>query len=351
MIQRREFLTTFATACAVTSLPKWATAKDGNRTLNWRSKTIQTVAKTSGNRAPVVTGVSLRPESNEIAIVGDDHYISVYDQSLDRFTEHLNEHEDWIRAARYSPAGDRLVTAGNDRRVISWSTDKYDLPTLIATHPEAVIEVAFNSDGTRLGTVGFERSLRIYDCQTTQLLQKLECACDDNHAVAFSLDGQLIAAGGRCGTIRVWQAGSGALAAEFKAHRNRIRSIEFNPNGHILSCAEDQTIRLTDPMRPSTPVKVARQSARLFDTKLIADNFVASGSADNRIHIYRIDDSAWIGSLEGHTGTVCCLDANESHLVSGSYDTQVRVWELQAEDANGVRHTQLNQGWKNGRLK
>ena len=176
MIQRREFLTTFATACAVTSLPKWATAKDGNRTLNWRSKTIQTVAKTSGNRAPVVTGVSLRPESNEIAIVGDDHYISVYDQTLNRFTQHLNEHEDWIRAARYSPAGDRLVTAGNDRRVISWSADKYDLPTLIATHPEAVIEVAFNSDGTRLGTVGFERSLRIYDCQTTQLLQKLECA-------------------------------------------------------------------------------------------------------------------------------------------------------------------------------
>ena len=351
MIQRRDFLTTFATACAVTSLPKWAAAKDGNRTLNWRSKTIQTIAKTAGSRAPVVTGVSLRPESSEIAIVGDDHYISVYDRSTGRFTQHLNEHEDWIRAARYSPMGDRLITAGNDRRVISWSTDSYDLPTLIATHPEAIIEVAFNSTGTRVATVGFERSLRIYDSQSTQLVQKLECACNDNHAVAFSHDGQSIAAGGRCGRIRIWQVESGILSAEFKAHRNRIRSIEFNSDGHVLSCAEDQTIRLTDPMRPDTPVNVARQSARLFDTKLIAENLVATGSADNRIHIYRIDDSSWIGSLEGHTGTVCCLDANETHMVSGSYDTQVRVWDLQGEDANGVRHTQLNQGWKNGRLK
>ena len=351
MFQRREFLTTFATACAATTLPKWATAKEANRKLNWRSKTIQTVAKTSGNRAPVVTGVSLRPNSNEIAIVGDDHFVSIFDQSTSRFTQHLNKHQDWVRAARYSPEGDQLITVGNDRRVLSWSTDTYNLPTLIATHPEAVIEIAFNPEGTRLATVGFETALRIYDTRSTQLLQKLECECNDNHAVAFSLDGQFIAAGGRSGTIRVWQVESGNLSAEFRAHRNRIRSIEFGGNGHILSCAEDQKIRLTDPMNPARAINSIRQPARLFDTKLIANNLVASGSADNHIHIWRIDDSSLVGSLKGHTGTVCCLDANETHLVSGSYDTQVRVWDLQTEDATGIRHTQLNKGWKNGRLK
>ena len=351
MFQRREFLTTLVSTCAITSLPKWTSAKDANRILNWRSKTIQTVAKTSGNRAPVVTGVSLHPDSSEIAIVGDDHFISIYDQKTSRFTQHLNKHKDWIRAALYSPAGDQLITAGNDRRVISWSTDTYENPTLIATHPEAIIQVAFNPAGTRLATVGFETSLRIYDSQSTQLVQKLECACNDNHAVAFSSDGQLVAAGGRSGTIQVWQVETGNLSAEFRAHRNRIRSIEFDANGNILSCAEDQTIHLTDPMRPATPIKDLRQPARLFDTKLIADNLIASAGADNLVHIWRIDDSSLVGSLKGHTGTVSCLDSNETILVSGSYDTQVRIWDLQAEDATGIRHTQLNQGWKNGQLK
>jgi len=88
----------------------------------------------------------------------------------------------------------------------------------------------------------------------------------------------------------------------------------------------------------------------LFDVKLIADDLVATGSADNQIHIWRISDSNYVGSLKGHTGTVSCLDVNETSLVSGSYDTQVRVWTLQTDDAHGVRHTQLNQGW-NEKLK
>ncbi len=350
MIQRREFLTSCATVCAFASWPKFVNAKDQFRTLNWRSVTIQTVAKTDGNRAPVVTGVSLRPNSTEIAIVGDDHFVSIYDQSTNRFTEHLGEHKDWVRAARYSPSGEQLVTAGNDRRLMIWDTERYDTPTLMSTHPEAIIEVAFNPDGSRLATAGFEESLRIYDTQSTQLVQKLEGACNDNHAVAFSVDGQLIAAGGRCGTIRVWEVPSGNMTAEFQAHRNRVRSIEFDSNGLILSCGEDQKVKLTNPQQPRTPVQVAKQSARLFDSKLIGGDLVATGSADNQIHIWKLTDLSHVGMLEGHTGTVCCLDVNETKMVSGSYDTQVRVWDLQTDEALGVRHTQLNQGW-NGRLK
>jgi WD40 repeat protein len=351
MFQRREFLAAVAAAGTLAGVPKFVGGAEIDRPLNWRSMTIQTTAKTRGNRAPVVTGVSLRPESSEIAIVGDDHYVSIYDQQTHRFVQHLGEHRDWVRATRYSPNGQQLVTAGNDRRIMLWSTDTYADPISLGTHPEAVIEVAFSSDGTKIATVGFEETLRIYETESTRLIQKLSCACQDNHAVAFSADGSQIAAGGRCGTIRVWDVASGQLTSEFTAHRKRIRSIEFDSQGRVLSCGEDQMVRLTDSTAPREPVSLTRQSAKLFDVKLIADDVVATAGADNKIHIWRISDSYHVGALKGHTGTVSCLDVNSSQLVSGSYDTQVRVWTLQ-EGLNGQadRHTQLNPGW-NGKLK
>ena len=318
--------------------------------MNWLSTTIQTVAQNEGNRAPVVTGLSIRPGSDQIAIVGDDHRIGIYDQTSHRFTHSLDEHRDWIRATRYSPDGTRLITAGNDRRILLWNTDDYDFPTRVAIHPEAVIEVAFSPNGQQLACVGFETSLRIYDTISTQKLLTLECACSDNHAVAYSRDSRWIAAGGRSGTIRVWNVTDGSLVSEFVAHRKRIRSIEFNEQGQVLSCAEDQTARVTDPRRPEEPVKIARQSAKLFDIKLIDEELFATGGADNLIHIWRLSDAELVGSLKGHTGTVSCLDANATHLVSGSYDTQVRVWTLQTDAARGHRHTKKNQGW-NQQLK
>lgn len=350
MFQRREFLAAVAAAGTLAGIPKFVGGAEIDRPLNWRSTAIQTVGKSKTNRSPVVTGVTLRPNSQQIAIVGDDHYVSVYDQAQNRFIKHLGEHKDWVRAARYSPNGTRLVTAGNDRRIMLWDAETYDSPVLLATHPDAVIEVAYSPDGSLIATTGFEDKLRIYDTETGLLTQTLDCACDDNHAVCFSADGASVAAGGRCGTIRVWEVSTGRLTSEIAAHRKRIRSIEFDSEGRLLSCGEDQVVRLTDPTLPAQPVKLSRQSAKLFDVRLISEDVVATAGADNKINIWRIDGSQHVGALHGHTGTVSCLDVNDTQLVSGSYDTQVRVWTLQEIAGNADRHTQLNQGW-NGKLK
>ncbi len=350
MFQRREFLAAVAAAGTLAGIPRFVGGAEIDRPLNWRSTTIQTVGKSKGNRSPVVTGVSLRPNSQQIAIVGDDHYVSIYDQAENRFLHHLGEHEDWVRSARYSPNGTRLATAGNDRRIMLWDTQSYEFPVELAIHPEAIIEVVYSPSGNQIAAIGFEDKLRIYDTESGQLVQTLECACNDNHAVGYSADGNQIAVGGRCGTIRVWEVATGRMTSEFTAHRKRIRSIEFDSQGDILSCAEDQVVRLTNPLLPAEPVKLSRQSAKLFDIKLISEDVVATAGADNQINIWRIKDSQHVGALHGHTGTVTCLDVNATQLVSGSYDTQVRVWTLQEVARRADRHTQLNQGW-NGKLK
>ncbi len=350
MYKRREFFASIAAGCAAIAVPKLAFASTPDRSLNWRSTTIQTIAQTEGNRAPVVTAVAFRPRSNELAIVGDDHFIGIFNRNANQFVQHLREHDDWVRAARFSPTGELLATAGNDRRILIWDTNNYQTPSRIALHPEAVIDIAFSPDGSQLASVGFERSLRIYDVASRQVVRELECACDDNHTVAFSKDGEWIASAGRCGTVSVWSVATGVLEARYAGHRNRVRSLEFDDQNQILSCGEDQTFKLTNPSDPATPISEARQSARLFDIKLIGNDMVATGGADNLIHIWRASNAEHVGVLKGHTGTVCCLDANARHLVSGSYDTQVRVWTLESNVANQDRQTRLNKGW-NQKLK
>ena len=126
MIKRRHFLGSVAAFLATPVVSRLsATSAPGaasTGTLNWQNDVIETVPHNSARRSPVVTGVSLQPAGGDLlAIVGDDHYICLYDIKEQRYIEHLNNHTDWIRTAKFSPDGTKLATGGNDRRLLLWS--------------------------------------------------------------------------------------------------------------------------------------------------------------------------------------------------------------------------------------
>lgn len=342
MIQRRHFLGSVAAILATSTVSKLHASAPAPG-LNWQNDVIETVPHNNARRSPVVTGVSLqRGKGNLLAIVGDDHYVCLYDIVEGRYTEHLDNHSDWIRTAKFSPDGKQLATAGNDRKLLLWTGGRWDRPTIQQRHPEAIIECAFSNNGEKLATVGFERTLRIYDTKTGRSLQQLNCACPDNHAVAFSADDRLIAAAGRCGNIRVWDVESGKTTAQFKAHKKRIRSLAFSADGKIVSASDDQTVRITDPANTKDQRGLPRLASKLYSTVLLSDGMLATGGSDNQIHVWQLDDLKEVGPLKGHTGTVTCLDYAAGQLVSGSYDTNVRLWRTQAQaSAPEQRHTKL----------
>ena len=333
MIQRRQFIGAVAgTLVAGGALSKSAAAATAD--LRWRCDVIKTVAHNRADRNPVVTGVSLQPAGNQLAIVGDDHHVCIYDIKTQSYVSHIDAHRDWIRAAVYSPNGSQLATAGNDRTLRIWRQNDWSTPLFTRTHSAAIIEVAYSHRSNKIATVGFQKKLHIYDSKTGHLDGKLTCPCPDNHAVAFSPNDELIAAGGRCGTVRVWNVATSKVVAETKAHRSRVRSLQFTDDGHLISAGDDQMIKIIDVNNIDATKALPRQAAKLYAVTLLPGNTLATGGSDNKIHLWQLRDQSQIGTLSGHTGTVSCLDVGPNKLVSGSFDTQVRLWHTEARSGD-----------------
>jgi WD40 repeat protein len=73
---------------------------------------------------------------------------------------------------------------------------------------------------------------------------------------------------------------------------------------------------------------------------------LAAAGTDNLIHVWDMETGTELLTLRGHEGSVSSLayDVAEDALISGSYDTTVRVWRLGDDDGMARRPVRPRQG-------
>ena len=74
--------------------------------------------------------------------------------------------------------------------------------------------------------------------------------------------------------------------------------------------------------------------AKVFALAFVGPQLLAAGGSDNLIRIWDLGTRQEIGQLSGHQGSIAALVCDGSTLVSGSYDTTIRLWSVKERVAN-----------------
>jgi tetratricopeptide (TPR) repeat protein len=107
-----------------------------------------------------------------------------------------------------------------------------------------VFGVAYSPDGTRLATASEDKTARLWDARTGQLLRELTGHTEMVTRVAFSPDGQRLATGSSAGTARLWDARTGQMLLELKG---RSSDMVFTPDGtRLIADRWDRAERMWD---------------------------------------------------------------------------------------------------------
>jgi WD40 repeat protein len=294
----------------------------------------------------VVTAVAIQPGRRLVATSGDDHRVRIWELSTGKLVREFDGHADWVHSAAFSPDGRLLTTAGADgkilvcdcgdsRHVEAWKQ------TIFARQDAAIARVVFSPDGTKLAVAGFNSGLNVYDVSSRRRELSLGCPCDDMRAVAISPRGDLLAGGGRNGHIRLWSLETGEAIRDVQAHRQRIRSLAFTADqSRILSTGEDCTVRVWSVNDGQLVRNLPRHPCKVLAMTMCGSQLLATAGSDNHIRIWDLDSGSIIGILTGHTGSVAALDFSRELLMSGSYDTTARIWNLnRIEKSAGLKRS------------
>ena len=155
-----------------------------------------------------------------IAYGTGDGLIYIYYGSNYGSTEILNAHEGCVNYIQFFPHGQAFISADDDGNVIKWEivqgkeTEIEVNEVKMEKHDDSVEQILFSQLGIhpqRIITCSIDNSLHLYDCQTCDLIKKLEGHGSGVLKIALSGDGKLIASGDSQGCLILWDSFTGNL--------------------------------------------------------------------------------------------------------------------------------------------
>ena len=169
-------------------------------------------------------------------------------------------------------------------------------------------------------------------------------------AVALGeVDGRcIVVSGGNDGTVRLWNAHSGAAIGEpLEGHDGEVVSVELGEvdgQSIAVSGGYDGTVRLWNPYSGAAIGRpLEGHDGRVYSValgKVDGRSVVASGGGDGTVRLWDPHSGATIGrAFEGHVGSVRSVAFGEvdgrSAVVSGGGDGTVRSWDAHSGAAIG----------------
>lgn len=246
----------------------------------------------------------------------------------------LKGHTNTVNAVTFAPKGTYLASCSNDLSIKLWDFTNYTCLRTLRGHDHTISSVRFlpnaeasssptnvsdtpaSATGMNAATAGCQQLLsasrdatvKVWDVETGFCDQTLSDHSDWVRCLAVrQSDGQRWASSGNDQTIYIYDAGHKKVV-ELRGHEHVVESLAFVTEEALKTAARETK-----------------------HTELVRD-YLASGSRDRTVKLWRISEASCLATFKAHENWVrsVLIHPSGNYLISSADDKTIRVFDIKS---------------------
>lgn len=188
----------------------------------------------SVSRLGVVMGKAVTSDRRTLVTFHSRGGVREFELSSGRETERWTTSSEAVSLVGVAPDGAWCAAIDGEFQLRFWRTDtqrEVELPSPVRVRSSAV---AVSPGGRTLAVLDMEQGVALIEAARGQSLLTIGSGCRDAQVLEFSADGTLLASGHDDGSVRLWNARTGAQLRRLVGHEGRVTSLVFGADGAVL---------------------------------------------------------------------------------------------------------------------
>ncbi|CAD8083964.1 unnamed protein product [Paramecium sonneborni] len=281
-----------------------------------------------------VNSIAFSPNGQILGSASDDKSIIIWNTNNWKEKLRLLGHKDKIKQLMFSPIEELLVSCSRDKSVIIWNIQNNKQVYKFKGHKKSVNWVVFSPNGQFIASASTREFILLWNRRNGNILVTIDQYQKCKTSIIFSLDGSLLIFGNNENSIKIWNIETGQEQSQLKGHDGKITSLSialYRDKEIIASASLDSTIRLWD-MKIGTEITCFKsQSLIKFITFSSDGQILAYINENHSINLLNVSTKEIIEKLVGHSNVLNSLSfsPNGQILASSSSDGSIVLWNLQ----------------------
>jgi WD40 repeat protein/tetratricopeptide (TPR) repeat protein len=256
----------------------------------------------------------------------------------------LKGHNGRVVSVCFSSDGVRLASASWDKTVKVWDARTGQEALAIKGHQSSATSVCFSPDGTFLASASWGE-VKVWDARTGQEARSLG-PTGSFTSVCFSPDGQRLAASIgeqlKAGEVKVWDVRTGREVCSLKGFKGPVHSVCFSPDGARLASASDEAlvageVKVWDARTGREERSLKGLKGQVQTVCWSPDGALVAGGSHQAVGVWDARTGQQVASLPGPPGfvTSVCFSPDRTLLAcacDGNFlpgdQPGVKVWDL-----------------------